>query len=163
MQWVVWLPWLAYFGSGWAIGLVLEYFLHIIMHRRSLAFHIHHHHDFFNLPAREVAIKDLSPRLNVVFLLGLLLVAAPLMYWLGWKPVVVGWAGVVWHILIVYEACHALIHYDAIIPELIERRGAYQWWRACHVEHHRHSPAGNYCVSFPVLDVLFGTYIRPKT
>lgn len=159
----MWWVWVAYFAGGWVCGVVLEWLLHVIMHKHSLAFHIHHHHDFFQLPAREVAIKDLSPRLNVLFLLGVLLVLSPGMYWLGVKPVLLIWGGIVWHLLIVYEACHALIHYDAVLPEVLKCRGAYQWWRACHIEHHRHSPAGNFCVSFPVLDVLFGTYVRPKS
>jgi sterol desaturase/sphingolipid hydroxylase (fatty acid hydroxylase superfamily) len=153
----------AFFCSGWLLGVVLEYILHIVMHRASLRFHLHHHHDFFSLEARDVALKDLSPRLNVLFLLGLLALASPLMLRFGVMPVLVVWGGVVWHILIVYEACHALIHYDVLIPGFIKRSRPYIWWRACHIQHHRHSPAGNFCVTCPVLDWIFGTYVRPQS
>ncbi len=153
---------LLYFFAGWGLGLALEYSLHVVMHWRSLKFHLRHHHDYFKLEPREVALNDLSPRLNVIFLAGLLLAASPLMLVVGVYPIMLAWAGTSWHILFVYEACHALIHYDKVLPEIITYRSAYRWWRGCHLEHHRHAPTGNFSVTCPVIDWVFGTYVHPK-
>ena len=153
---------LFYFSAGWGLGLALEYSLHVIMHWRSLRFHLRHHHDYFNLPARDVALGDLRPGLNIVFFAGLLLAFVPLMFVVGVRPMLLVWGGAVWHLLVVYEACHALIHYDAVLPEIITYRSVYRWWRGCHLEHHRHAPTGNFSVTFPVIDWMFGTYVHPK-
>ena len=150
-----------YFFSGWLLGLLLEYVLHVIMHRRSLKFHLRHHHEFFELEPREVALNDISPRLNIVFLAALLAVFSPLMLRTGVLPVLLVWGGVFWHIIFVYEACHALIHYDALLPHFIKDRALYRWWRGCHIQHHRHAPTGNFSVTFPVIDWFLGTYVRP--
>jgi len=152
---------LSYFLCGWLVGLFLEYNLHIIMHRRSLRFHLNHHQEFFQLDPRTVALNDLSPRLNIIFFVAALIVVAPLMPWCGIRPVLLVWGGAFWHIMVVYEACHAIIHYDAILPRSIKNRRVYQWWRGCHVQHHRHSPTGNFCVSCPIVDWIGGTYVSP--
>jgi sterol desaturase/sphingolipid hydroxylase (fatty acid hydroxylase superfamily) len=151
-----------YFFAGWAVGLVFEYVLHVLMHRRSLKFHLHHHHEFFELEPRQVALNDISPKLNIIFLAALLAVFSPLMLLTGVAPVLLAWAGIFWHIIFVYEACHALIHYDALLPRIVKNRSVYRWWRGCHIQHHSHSPTGNFSVTFPVLDWIVGTYVRPS-
>jgi sterol desaturase/sphingolipid hydroxylase (fatty acid hydroxylase superfamily) len=123
---------------------------------------MNHHRDFFVLPGREVAIKDLSPNLNIKFFAALLVVLSPLMLLWGWQPVVAAWAGAFWHLLAVYEACHAIMHYDAWLPRFLRDSRLYRWWKGCHFAHHRHSPTGNYCVTFPIIDWCMGTYVRPK-
>src|SRR5471030_1235595 len=111
-----------YFFFGWMLGLLLEYVLHVIMHRRSLKFHLRHHHEFFELDPRDVALNDLSHRLNIIFLTTLLAVFSPLMLRTGVLPVMLVWCGIFWHLIFVYEACHALIHYDALLPNFIKDR-----------------------------------------
>lgn len=150
------------FAGGWASGVLGEYLFHWIMHRRSLRFHLNHHQDFFKLPPREVAVKDLDPRLNIRFFIIALAAVSPLMLWWGWRPVLTFWGGAFWHLVVVYELCHAVMHYDAWLPVLVRERSIYKWWKGCHFEHHRHSPTGNYCVTFPVIDWFLGTYVHPS-
>ena len=150
------------FLGGWMAGVLGEYSFHWVMHRWSLRFHINHHKDFFVLPDRDVAVKDLDPRLNIKFFALALLMLSPLMLWWGWVPVLLFWAGAFWHLVFVYEACHAVMHYDTWLPGFVRGGRLYRWWKGCHFEHHRHSPTGNYCVTFPVIDWIMGTYVHPQ-
>ncbi|MBE7467481.1 MAG: sterol desaturase family protein [Planctomycetes bacterium] len=152
----------ACFLGGWAAGVLLEYLLHWIMHRRSLGFHLHHHREFFHLPPKRVALNTLDPRLDLVFFAGVLAALAPLMFVWTWWLVVLFWAGMLWHVVLVYEACHALMHHDAWLPAFWRESRGYRWWKGCHFEHHFHAPAGNYSVTCPWLDWIFGTYVRPR-
>lgn len=151
----------ALFLSGWIAGVGGEYVFHWIMHRCSLQFHLNHHKEFFQLPPREVALRDLDPRLNIKVFALALIVASPLMLVWGWVPVLLVWGGAAWHLVIVYEACHAVLHYEEWLPRPLRNSRLFLWWKGCHIEHHRHAPAGNYCVTFPVLDWCLGTYVRP--
>ncbi|HYG74264.1 MAG TPA: sterol desaturase family protein [Planctomycetota bacterium] len=150
------------FFAGWSAGVVGEYTFHWVMHRYSLRFHINHHKEFFVLPGRQVAVNDLDVRMNVKFFLLFLLLLSPLMYFWGWLPVLLFWCGAFWHLVIVYEGCHAVMHYEQWLPAFVRRSRLFQWWKGCHFEHHRSSPTGNYCVTFPVLDFFFGTYVHPR-
>ena len=150
------------FFAGWAVGLFSEWLLHWVMHARPLHFHLHHHKEFFKLDGRQVALNTIDPRLDLKFFALLLLLATPLMYFFGWLPVFLFWAGAFWHIVILYELCHALIHYDAFLPSFIKHSRPYRWWKGCHFEHHTHSPTRNYCITFPVLDWIMGTYVHPR-
>jgi len=150
------------FAAGLTAGVVSEYFLHWLMHRwTALGFHIGHHKEFFRLGDREIADKALHPRFDVLFFGVLLAIASPLLWWSFW-PVLFFWFGMVFHVAVVYEACHFLMHYDAWLPRLITHSKRYRWWKACHFEHHRHSPSGNYCITFPQLDWMLGTYVHPR-
>ena len=152
----------ALFLAGWLAGLFLEYLLHWNMHRFALRFHIGHHREFFHLESRQVALNTIDPRLDIWFFLGALALASPLMFLWGWAAVLCVWGGAFWHVVLVYEACHALMHHDAWTPALFHNSRAYRWWKGCHFEHHFHAPTGNYCVTFPLLDKLFGTYVAPR-
>ena len=149
-------------AAGWAAGVFLEWLLHWIMHRWSLGFHLAHHKEFFQIEPRQVALNTIDPRLDLKFFALALVALTPLMYWTGWIPVLLFWGGVFWHVVIVYELCHALIHYDRWLPEFFTRARPYRWWKRCHLEHHYHSPVGNYCITFPVLDWVLGTYVAPR-
>jgi len=150
------------FLSGWAIGVPVEWLLHWLMHRFSLGFHIGHHREFFHLEPQVVARHTIDPRLDIWFFLGALALASPLMFWLGWAPVLCCWGGIFWHVVIVYELCHALIHYDMFAPRFFREARLYRWWKGCHFEHHFHEPARNFSVTCPWLDVLLGTYAAPR-
>ena len=80
----------------------------------------------------------------------------------SWAPVVAFWAGNFWQVVVVYELCHALIHHDAWAPKVLTGSRLYRWWKGCHFEHHFHTPARNFSVTCPLLDVLFGTYVAPR-
>jgi sterol desaturase/sphingolipid hydroxylase (fatty acid hydroxylase superfamily) len=151
-----------FFLAGWAAGLFGEYVLHWSMHRFSLRFHIEHHHEFFRLPEMDVALNTIDTRMNIRYFLLLLLVSAPLMLLVGWQPVALVWAGAFWHLTLVYEIVHALFHYEHGLPRSIRCSRLFIWWKGCHAEHHRNSPTGNYCVTCPLLDMLFGSYVRPR-
>jgi hypothetical protein len=150
------------FSAGWLLGLLTEYVLHYAMHARPMHFHLHHHKEFFYLPARNVAINTADPRMNIKYFLILGVVLLPLAYKVGWLPVLLFWSGMFWHLVIVYELAHALLHYDDLLPRFLRRARIYRWWKGCHFEHHYHSPTGNYCVTFPILDVFFRSYIHPR-
>lgn len=150
------------FLGGWLAGVFLEYLLHWIMHRFALGFHIGHHREFFHLDEKTVARRTADPRMDIVFFLGVLGAASPLMLLWGWVPVLGAWGGAFWHVVIVYEVCHALMHYEALLPGFVRNARLFKWWKGCHYEHHFHSPAGNYCVTFPVLDWVLGTYVAPR-
>jgi hypothetical protein len=150
------------FGSGWIAGLLVEYVFHYIMHWKPLHFHLHHHKEFFYLPARTVALNTADPRMDLKYAAILFTLTSPLMLLVGWLPVVLVWGGMFWHLVILYETSHALLHYDALLPNFLRRARLYRWWKGCHFEHHYHSPTGNYCVTFPVLDWIFGSYIHPR-
>jgi hypothetical protein len=158
MEWL--LPLL--FLAGWFVGVLAEYFLHWLMHARPLHFHLHHHKEFFVLAPREVAHNTLDIRMNLKFFAALLILASPLMWLWGWGPVLCAWGGAFWHLVFFYEGCHGLIHYDAFLPRFVRGARPYRWWKGCHFEHHTHSPTGNYCITFPMLDWCFGTYIHPR-
>ncbi len=153
---------LSLFLAGWVAGVFLESLLHWIMHRFALRFHIGHHREFFHLEPRRVALNTIDPRLDIWFFLGALVLASPLMILWGWAPVLCVWGGAFWHVVLVYEACHALMHYDAWLPEIFRKSSAYRWWKGCHYEHHFHAPTGNFSVTFPLLDKLLGTYVPPR-
>lgn len=150
------------FLAGWGSGIFLEWVLHWIMHRFALGFHLHHHREFFHLEPRRVALNTIDPRLDIWFFLGALVLASPLMFWVGWAPVLAFWAGNFWQVVIVYELCHALIHHDVWVPRLVTSSWPYRWWKGCHFEHHFHTPAKNFSVTCPWLDWLFGTYAAPR-
>jgi len=150
------------FFGGWGAGVLGEYLFHWIMHRWSLRFHLNHHKQFFTLPPREVAVRDLDPRLGIQFFAALLVVLSPGMYYWGWLPVLCFWGGAFWHLIIVYEACHAVMHYENWLPGFVRASRLFQWWKGCHFEHHRHAPTGNYCVTFPAIDYILGTYVPPR-
>ncbi len=159
------MPWQAYVGIGlgsWIAGFFLEYLLHWIMHRWALGFHIGHHREFFHDQPKVVALRTIDPRMDIKFFLLALLPLAPLMYFWRWDLPLLIWGALFWHIVIFYEACHAVMHYDCILPDLIRNSRLYRWWKGCHFEHHFHSPQGNYCVTLPVVDLLFGTYVSPR-
>jgi len=153
---------LAVFFSGWLSGVIAEYLFHWIMHRWSLRFHLNHHKEFFHLTPRQVALNTLDPRLNLKFFALLLGVISPLMFYFGWLPVLMFWAGAFWHLTIVYEGCHAIMHHDAWLPPGIRQSTLYKWWKGCHFAHHEHSPTGNFCVTFPIIDWCMGTYVPPS-
>jgi sterol desaturase/sphingolipid hydroxylase (fatty acid hydroxylase superfamily) len=150
------------FIAGWLAGLLAEYLLHYLMHARPLAFHIHHHKEFFIESPRQVALNTIEIDMNLAFFGDILAVATVLMPFVGWQPVLLIWGGAFWHLVIVYEACHGLIHYDAWLPRFLTHSRMYRWWKACHFEHHSHTPTKNYCITCPVLDWLFGTYAAPR-
>lgn len=155
--------WLAIcFCAGAAFGIVAEYMLHWLMHRwTSLGFHIGHHKEYFRMGARETADRALHPRFDVFFFSLILGIVSPLLWWSFW-PVLFFWMGTLFHIVVVYEGTHWMLHYDAWLPAAIRNSKRYRWWKACHHAHHRHSPAGNYCVTYPQLDWMLGTYVKPK-
>jgi sterol desaturase/sphingolipid hydroxylase (fatty acid hydroxylase superfamily) len=157
-------PWLSVslFLAGWALGLVLEYVLHWAMHHWTLGFHLRHHHEFFHLETREVAIRTADPRLNLKFFGVALVALAPVMFLVGWLPVVLLWAGAFWHLVPFYETCHALQHHEAWLPAWVRDNRLLKWWKGCHFEHHFHRPTRNFSVTCPWLDMLFGTYSAPK-
>ena len=150
------------FLAGWALGVPLEWFLHWLMHRFSMGFHIGHHREFFHEPPRTVAKRTIDPRLDIWFFLAALALASPSMHWLGWAPVLSVWGWAFWQVVVVYELCHALLHYDAFAPAWFRHWGMYRWWKGCHFEHHFHEPARNFSITCPWLDVLFGTYAQPR-
>ncbi|MCZ7649567.1 MAG: sterol desaturase family protein [Planctomycetota bacterium] len=152
----------ACFFSGWLAGIFLEYALHWIMHRFALGFHIGHHREFFHLPPRAVAVRTLDPRLDLLFFAAVLAVCSPLMLVWPWWAVTLVWAGALWHVVFVYEACHALMHHEAWLPKVLRESRAFRWWRGCHFEHHFHAPAANFSVTCPWLDILFRTYAPPR-
>src|SRR5687768_18061075 len=55
-----------------------------------------------------------------------------------------------------------LFPYTTLFRSFLRRSRFYLWWKGCHYEHHRHSPTGNYCVTFPVIDWVLGTYVRSE-
>jgi len=150
------------FAAGWTIGLVGEYVLHWAMHRFSMKFHIAHHHEFFHLEEKDVALNTIDTRMNIQFFVALLVTLTPLMFWVGWVPVVLVWAGAFWHLTLVYEAVHALFHYDRVLPGFVRKSSVFTWWKGCHIEHHRGAPTGNYCVTLPLLDILLRSYVAPR-
>jgi len=150
------------FAAGWLIGLVGEYVLHWAMHRFSMKFHIAHHHEFFHLEEKDVALNTIDTRMNIQFFVVLLITLTPLMFWVGWVPVVLVWAGAFWHLTLVYEAVHALFHYDRVLPVALRNSPLFRWWKGCHIEHHRGAPTGNYSVTLPLLDMLLRSYVAPR-
>ena len=159
---MIWVYYLGLFCAGWFAGLVGEYVLHWAMHRYSMKFHISHHHEFFHLDDKEVALNTLDTRMNIQFFLFLLAVSSPLMFWVGFAPVALVWMGAFWHLTFVYEAVHALFHYDRVLPAWLRNGAAFRWWKGCHIEHHRGSPTGNYSVTLPLMDWLLGSYVHPR-
>ena len=150
------------FFLGFFAGTLVEYFYHWFMHKKPLEFHFQHHKEFFHLPPNVVAdnarclVSD--SKLAVKILLGFAL----FMPWFVWLPPLVVFTGMFIQLMIVYHSCHALFHNDAWLPGAIRESKFYKWWRGCHMAHHFHAPRGNFSVTFPVLDMLFGTYVRPR-
>jgi len=149
------------FLAGWFAGLLGEYLLHHVMHAQPLMFHIHHHKEFFTEEPKQIAKNTIEIDMNLWFFADLLVVAAPLALVVGWEPLLLVWGGAFWHLVIVYEGCHALIHYDAILPKFVSQSRLFRWWKGCHFEHHQSSPTKNYCITCPLVDWVFRTYKRP--
>lgn len=153
------------FLTGVLAGLIAEYAYHWLMHDRPLLYHSRHHKEFFRLPPAVVAhnTRDFPALLLQAGLV--LLVIAPLMLFVGVWPVLAVYAGAMWHLLVVYQVAHALIHDDTVLPGFIRNSRLFRWWRGCHFAHHfhhYHNPSGNFSVTCPLLDWLFGTYLPPR-
>ena len=150
------------FCSGWLIGMLAEYTYHWVMHRVPLLFHIRHHREFFHLQPVEVAVRARNLDFDFRYAALLMLALSPFIFWWGWAPVFLFWTGVFWHLVILYECSHSIIHYDDWLPRWVCRSRIYRWWKGCHFAHHFHSPTGNYSVTFPPLDWVLGTYVHPQ-
>jgi len=150
------------FLLGWATAIFVEYAIHRGLHVFRNTNHINHHKDFFKLPPKLVA--ELSDCAKADFLLITIFFAAHVPFALiwGWAPAMTVYAGMVWHLLIVYKTTHCLMHYHKQLPAFITRRRVFRWWQDCHSAHHHHAPRGNFCITFPPLDMLFGTFVTPR-
>ena len=151
------------FLSGWLAGMLFEYTYHWYMHKVPLKFHIEHHHDFFKMPPDEVAMRSRNLWFDFTYAALLLVSLSPLVYFWGVAPVLTFWAAVFFHLVILYECSHSILHYDVWLPHVLTGSRLYRWWKGCHFAHHHHSPTGNYCVTFPVLDWFLGSYVHPMT
>jgi hypothetical protein len=153
------------FLAGVLAGLIFEWWYHWLMHDRPLLFHAKHHKEFYRLPQPVVAhnTRDLPA---LLFQSGLaLLIITPLMPFLGVVPVLTVYAGAIWHLLVVYQVVHSLLHDDTVLPGWIRHSRLFKWWKGCHYAHHfhhYHNPTGNFSVTCPLLDWLFGTYLHPR-
>jgi len=66
------------------------------------------------------------------------------------------------NILMLTGALFMLQIYDRVLPKGFRNSSFFRWWKGCHVEHHRGAPTGNYCVTFPALDFVLGSYVPPR-
>ena len=149
------------FFAGWLAGVLFEYTYHWYMHKVPLMFHIEHHHDFFKFPPNEVAVRARNLWFDFKYAVILLASLLPLTYFWGFAPVLTFFAAVFFHLVILYESSHSILHYDSWLPNFLTQSRLYKWWKGCHYAHHHHSPTGNYCVTFPVMDWFLGSYISP--
>ena len=152
---------LVIFLGGWLGGMLAEYTYHWYMHHKPLMFHIRHHREFFHLSPPEIARNSRNLNFDFRYAALLLISLSPLTFFWGWQPILFFWIGAFWHLVILYESSHSIIHDDSWIPRFIVRSSLYKWWKGCHFVHHQHSPTGNYCVTFPLLDWFLGTYVHP--
>lgn len=150
------------FCAGWLMALLVEYGMHWALHYYKVTQHTDHHKDFFRLPPEEVARKSRCLSTDFRYAIYVLVALLPLVAFWGWIPILTFFAGMVWHLLVVYESSHYALHYDVYVPQFIRRTNYFRWWRDCHLAHHFHSPRGNFSVTFPALDWLMGTYVPPK-
>ena len=153
---------LVLFLCGWAMGIVVEWAYHRVMRDRSFDYHVQHHKDFFHLEGNLVARMARCLVVNFRYAGYVLIAVSPLMLVFGWLPILLLYGGAMWHLLVFYQVCHAVIHDDRYVPALVKERALYKWWRGCHLEHHFYSPRKNYCVTNPVLDMFLGTYQVPR-
>ncbi|MBX9694102.1 MAG: sterol desaturase family protein [Cyanobacteria bacterium] len=148
--------------AGLVAGLFFEYGLHRVYHSHSIGTHKEHHNDFFILEALATA-KRAHPLLEYSkYALIVFLCLLPLSLLIGWKYYLIFYAGMVFHLMVIYQAAHFIFHYDRYLPKFVTESRLYIWWRLCHIEHHWHSPRKNYSVSCPFIDMLFGTYVKPR-
>jgi len=135
------------FLAGIALWTLGEYLMHrFAMHElrgRGLASreHLRHHAD------RDSLLEKWPIAWSGILLVGLFV----------WRPLG-GWAlGLGW---IAGYGIYDVLHWRA---HRRSPRNAYaRWVRKSHFFHHFHAPMGNYGVTSPVWDKLFGTYQRPE-
>ncbi len=153
---------LGIFLIGMVGGLLFEYVLHRFYHTNNIGSHKEHHNDFFFLEPLATA-KRAHPLLEYMKYAALLFLAIDsLAMFIGTKNFLILYAGMFFHLMVIYQAIHFLFHYDQHLPEFITKNSWFIWWKRCHIEHHWHSARKNYCVSCPWVDMLFRTYKRPR-
>ncbi|MBX9671430.1 MAG: sterol desaturase family protein [Candidatus Obscuribacterales bacterium] len=148
--------------AGWVGGLLFEYFLHRLYHSHNIGTHKEHHTDYFFLEPLETAKRAHPLWEYTKYALIVLICLMPLAALIGWKYYFIFYAGMVFHLMVIYQAVHFLFHYDKHLPQSVTSSEWYIWWRLCHIEHHWHSSRKNYSVSCPFIDMLFGTYEKPR-
>ncbi len=149
--------------SGMLTGVLAEYLLHTSFHKLYFGTHKEHHRDFFLLEPSVVA-RESHPLLEYsIYSLIVFVLISPGILLVGWINFLIFYAGLFFHLMVVYQCVHYLFHADKGLPAVIQECRWYRWWRLCHIEHHWHSPRRNFSVTFPFLDMLFGTYVRPGT
>lgn len=153
-MWVIILSFLL----GWGAGILGEYWYHWLMHKVPLLFHIRHHVEYFELSDAETARKARSLGWDMVYAALVFIVLSPAMLLVGVYPVLAFYCGAFFHLVIIYESAHSIIHDDSWLPRFIKNARGYVWWRGCHHAHHLNRPRGNFCVTCPLVDRLFGTY-----
>lgn len=148
--------------AGMVAGLFFEYFLHRVYHSHNIGTHKEHHSDFFVLEPLNTA-KRAHPLLEYSkYALVVFVALSWLALLMGVKLYLIFYAGMVFHLMVIYQAVHFLFHYDRYLPRFLVESRPYIWWRLCHIEHHWHSPRKNFSVSCPLIDMLFGTYVKPR-
>ncbi len=147
---------------GCILGVLVEYFLHLAIHAFNNKMHADHHKEFFAHEPKQVATNAHPLKEYLLYAVIVFAVLSPLMFLMGWALYLAFYAGIFFHLMVVYQICHYLFHYDDALPDWLRRSRLFKWWRASHMEHHWHKPRRNYCVSFPLVDMIFGTYVWPR-
>jgi sterol desaturase/sphingolipid hydroxylase (fatty acid hydroxylase superfamily) len=143
--------------AGYLTWTLTEYWVHrAVFHfqprgprTESFVWAIHGvHHDHPNDPRRIVALPVVSIPIGA---------AAAALFWLvlpgaTWLPFAAGWGGG----YLVYDLLHAYLHLGRPRSALI------RWLRARHLRHHFADPRGDFGVSAPYWDHVFGTALPPR-
>lgn len=150
------------FAVGALGGCLVEYTIHRFLHAYRIKLHADHHKEFFLLEPAQVA-KNSHPMVEYSIYAAIVLVAlSPLIFLLGFYGFLALYGGVFFHLMGVYQISHFALHDDSFLPQRIRSWRWYKWWRDCHTEHHWHKPAKNLCVTCPFIDMVFGTYVKPR-
>lgn len=153
---------LALFIGGAMFGMLVEYGIHRFLHAFNIRAHSNHHKDFFQMEPSAVAKRSHPLVEYSIYAAVVLVLLSPLILVLGWAGYAALYGGIFFHLMVIYQISHFTLHDDSFLPQFVRDWKWYHWWRSCHTEHHWHIPRKNLCVTCPFVDMLFGTYMKPR-
>ena len=144
------LPWLMAAAAGFGAWTFAEYWAHLILYHRVAFFarmHETHH-------VEPEALIGTPPGLT--FALVVLLLSVPT-YWLAGPTICAGATFGAFAGYLLYTAAHHVSHFGKPEPD-----GLFRGLRVWHLRHHHAGVEGNYGVSVPFWDYVFGTAIKRR-